>query len=341
VAAPPVQSSHPAPSRPQPRHLALVLTIVVGADAVGFVLLRWLFPSADPVLFGALNTALAVALAAPLLWWLTVLPLHRRALAERVRTEEALRAAGRSEAQYRAIVETANEGIWVLGPDGVTTYANRRLCEMLGYAADEIVGRTFFDFMDEQARALARLVHGKSGLGFVDTYDFRFRRGDGSDLWAVVCATSMPGPESGVLVMLTDITERKRIEDENRRLAEAIDQAADSVFITDADGIIVWANAAFERITGYGRADALGKSPRILKSGAHEDGFFEDLWRTIRSGRVFRGMMINKRKSGETYYLDESITPIINESGRITHFVAAGREIAAGDLAAMVRRVPS
>ena len=321
--------------------MALVLAIVVGADAVAFALVRWLLPFADGVLFGAVNTALAVVLAAPLLWWLTIRPLHRRALAERARTEEALRTASQSDAQYRAIVETAREGIWVLGPDGVTTYANRQLCEMLGHPADAIVGRTLFDFMDEQARALARLVHGRGGMGFVDTYDFRFRRRDGSDLWAVVSATSLPGPESGVLVMLTDVTERKRVEEENRRLAEAIEQAADSVFITDADGIIVWANAAFERVTGHGRADALGKTPRILKSGMHEQGFFEDLWRTIRSGRVFRGMMINQRKSGEHYYLDETITPIVNESGRITHFVAAGREIAAGDLAALVRRHPA
>jgi len=321
--------------------VALVLAIVVGADAVAFALVRWLLPFADGVLFGAVNTALAVVLAAPLLWWLTIRPLHRRALAERARTEEALRTASQSDAQYRAIVETAREGIWVLGPDGVTTYANRQLCAMLGYVAEEIVGRTLFDFLDDQARALARLVHGRGGMGFVDTYDFRFRRRDGADLWAVVSATSLPGPESGVLVMLTDITERKRVEDENRRLAEAIDQAADSVFITDPDGIIVWANAAFERVTGYGRADAIGKTARILKSGVHELSFFEDLWRTIRSGRVFRGMMINRRKSGEHYYLDETITPIVNESGRITHFVAAGREIAAGDLAALVSRRPS
>ena len=319
----------------------MVLAIVVGADAVAFALVRRLLPFADGVLFGAVHTALSVLLAAPLLWWLTIRPLHRRALAERVRAEDALRSASRSDGQYRAIVETAREGIWVLGSDGVTTYVNRRLCEMLGHTAEEIVGHTLFDFMDEQARALARLVHGRGGMGFVDTYDFRFRRRDGSDLWAVVSATSLPGPESGVLVMLTDVTERKRVEEENRRLAEAIEQAADSVFITDADGIIVWANAAFERVTGHGRADALGKTPRILKSGMHEQGFFEDLWRTIRSGRVFRGMMINQRKSGEHYFLDQTITPIVNESGRITHFVAAGREIAAGDLAALVSRRPA
>ena len=341
MVTPPVQPSFPAATRPQPWHVALVLAIVLISDAVAFVLVSWLLPSAGGVRFAAINTGLALAFAAPLLWVLMIRPWHRRALAERARTEEALRAASRSEAQYRAIVETAREGIWVLGSDGVTTYVNRQLCEMLGYPADAIVGHTFFDFMDEQARALARIVHGRGGMGLVDTYDFRFRRQDGADLWAVVSATALPGPESRVLVMLTDITERKRIGEENRRLAEAIDQAADSVFVTDADGIIVWANAAFERVTGYGRADALGKSPRILKSGMHEQGFFEDLWRTIRSGLVFRGMMINRRKSGEHYYLDETITPIVNESGRITHFVAAGREIAAGDLVAMATRLPS
>jgi len=99
-------------------------------------------------------------------------------------------------------------------------------------------------------------------------------------------------------------------------------------------------NGAFERITGFARPEALGKTPRILRSDSHEPGFYADLWATIRAGRVYRGMMINRRKNGELYFLDETITPIVNEAGRITHHVAAGRAILPGRGPAETSRLP-
>ncbi len=327
---PPVQG-------PRARHVLAIVALAVGSDVVALWLVRQAAPSAAGLPHDALTLAVATLVGAPLLWFVVLRAVHRSALGERAQLEDALRAAREADAQYRTFVENTLEGIWVFGADGKTTFANPQMAAMLGCEPAEMLGRTFFDFMDEEGRTFARLAAaGRRGAGLAERYDVRLRRADGGDVWAVVSATPLParGAEGrGLVALLTDITDRKRAEDEARRLAVAFDQASDAVCITDADGLIVWVNGAFERITGYARPDALGATPRILKSGTHEKGFYADLWTTIRAGRVYRGMMINRRKDGELYFLDQTITPIVNDGGRITHYVAAGRAIAPGESA--------
>ncbi len=335
VATPPVQSKPlPAPVGPRPRHVAVIVALAVGSDFVAMQVVRLALPGLPPLAFDVLSLALATLIGVPLLWFLMLRHFHREALDQRARLEETALAAHGLEDQLRTFLETTLEGVWVFGADGRTVFANRRMEELLGVGPGALVGHTFFDHMDEEAKAFTRGAHGRRSLvGHAERYDARFRRADGTDLWAVVSATPLPdhaGATGGVIAMLTDITERKRAEDEARRLASAFDQASDAVFITDADGVIVWVNGAFEHITGFARPEAIGKTPRILRSDSHEPGFYADLWNTIRAGRVYRGMMINRRKSGELYFLDETITPIVNEGGRITHYVAAGRAILPG-----------
>ena len=326
---PPVQG-------PRARHVVAIVTLAVGSDFAAMWLVSWLAPSASSLFFDVGSLALATLIGVPLLWLFVLRPFHRSALAEREKLEAALLSAREADAQYRAFVENALEGIWVFGPDGKTTFVNPQMAAMLGVEPAAMLGHTFFDFMDEEGRAYARVVASSGrGPGIGQRHDVRLRRSDGGDLWAVVSASPLAarageGRGGGVVALLTDITDRKRAEDEARRLTLAFDQAADAVWITDADGMIVWVNGAFERVTGYARPDALGATPRILKSGTHEPGFYADLWATIKAGRVYRGMMINRRKDGELYFLDATITPIVNDAGRITHFVAAGRAIAPG-----------
>lgn len=97
--------------------------------------------------------------------------------------------------------------------------------------------------------------------------------------------------------------------------------------ITSAAGIIQFVNPAFERVTGYSSAEAVGQTPAIVKSGIHPAGFFEQLWNTITSGEVFRGVLTNRRKSGDLYHEEKTITPIRDESGRISHFISTGRDV--------------
>ncbi|MBI3111603.1 MAG: PAS domain S-box protein [Ignavibacteriales bacterium] len=114
---------------------------------------------------------------------------------------------------------------------------------------------------------------------------------------------------------------------EIKKLSGAVEQTADSVVITDKEGMIRFVNPAFERATGFTREEVLGKTPRILRSGKHEQSFYESLWQTILSGETFRATFINKKKNGELYYEEQSITPIVDEAGAIAYFVSTGRDI--------------
>ncbi len=124
-----------------------------------------------------------------------------------------------------------------------------------------------------------------------------------------------------------EIAEHERMEGEMNKLARVVQQTADHVVITNRDGIIEYVNPAFENVTGYSAKEALGKTPRILKSGRHEQSFYENLWRTILSGQVFTAEIINKKKDGSLYYEEKSITPIKDAQGRITNFVSTAKEI--------------
>ncbi|MEJ2645980.1 MAG: EAL domain-containing protein [Gammaproteobacteria bacterium] len=120
---------------------------------------------------------------------------------------------------------------------------------------------------------------------------------------------------------------RRRAEDTLRRLSQVVEQAADSVFITDPNGAIEYANPAFERLTGYSAEEVRGRNPAILKSGVHDPPYYREMWRTVLRKQVFRGLLINRRRDGELFYEDKIITPLLDDKGRIAHFVSTGRDI--------------
>lgn len=110
-------------------------------------------------------------------------------------------------------------------------------------------------------------------------------------------------------------------------LSAAVEQTADNVVITDKDGIIEYVNPAFEETTGYAKEEVLGKTPRILKSGHHKANFYQTLWETILSGKPFKHVLTNKKKNGELFYADQTITPLKNTRGEIAHFVSVWKDI--------------
>jgi two-component system, cell cycle sensor histidine kinase and response regulator CckA len=112
-----------------------------------------------------------------------------------------------------------------------------------------------------------------------------------------------------------------------RKLSCAVEQSGDMIFITNSEGLIEYVNPAFETLTGYCQEDVAGKTPSILNSGQQAPAIYRELWETIRSGDVFRSVLANRKKNGEIYYVDESISPIRDADGRITHFVSNGRDL--------------
>ena len=127
--------------------------------------------------------------------------------------------------------------------------------------------------------------------------------------------------------IVRDITERHRAEIQLRKLSNAIDQTADSVVITDHQGHIEYVNPAFEKVTGFSQEEVLGRQPNIVKSDRHTPQFFEQLWQMILRGEAFRGVMVNRKKNGDLYYEEKTITPIKDKQGVITNFVSTGKDI--------------
>ncbi|VAX16470.1 diguanylate cyclase/phosphodiesterase (GGDEF & EAL domains) with PAS/PAC sensor(s) [hydrothermal vent metagenome] len=119
----------------------------------------------------------------------------------------------------------------------------------------------------------------------------------------------------------------KKAEKELDRLHLAIEQAAETVVITDTEGKIEYVNPAFERVSGYTKEEAIGQNPRVLKSGKHNEAFYKKLWDTVTSGKTWSGHFVNKNKNGNLYEEDATISPIIDSSGTITGYVAAKRDI--------------
>ncbi len=124
-----------------------------------------------------------------------------------------------------------------------------------------------------------------------------------------------------------DITARKKAEEELRKLWRAIEHSAHGIVITDAQGVIEYVNPAFSRTTGYSPEEAIGQTPRLLRSGYHDDAFYEELWRTIKAGQVWHGEFINRRKDGSLYYEEQTIAPVRDQDGRITHFIAVKQDV--------------
>jgi two-component system cell cycle sensor histidine kinase/response regulator CckA len=121
--------------------------------------------------------------------------------------------------------------------------------------------------------------------------------------------------------------QRRKAEDMLRKLWLAVEQTADLVAITDRSGAIEYVNPAFETVTGFSREEAIGRTFRILKSRHQTPRLYRDLWQTILAGKVFRGVIVNRKKNGETFLAEKTITPLRDTKGQITHFISTDRDI--------------
>jgi PAS domain S-box-containing protein len=154
-------------------------------------------------------------------------------------------------------------------------------------------------------------------------HHFEWRRRDGT----VIDVRGNPLPGGGIVSTYTDVTLLKVANQTMLKLSSAVEQTAETVLICNRAGVIEYVNPAFEAVTGYTREQAIGKTPRLLKSGQHDRAFYQELWGTILSGRAYRGVLKNRKQSGDVYFEDEIITPLTDATGTITHFVSTGRDI--------------
>ncbi|MDR3604874.1 MAG: PAS domain S-box protein, partial [Syntrophaceae bacterium] len=158
-------------------------------------------------------------------------------------------------------------------------------------------------------------------------YEARLLRKDGTSFQAEISAREVTVKGlPGLQVWVRDITKQRRSENVQRRLAAAVEQAAESIIVTDTHGNIEYVNPAFESITGYTRDEAIGKTPEILSSGSHDQKFYRDLWDVIARGDVWRGEFVNRRKDGTLYQEDCVISPVRDPLGKLVNFVSIGRD---------------
>ncbi len=151
------------------------------------------------------------------------------------RTQELL--LQRSEDRYQRIVEAAQEGIWLLDSDAKTSFVNPKMAWLLGYSEEEMIGRDLNEFIDDEWRLIAQQKLFDREAGVIETHDFRFRRKNGSDLWALLSCVPIfeGGSYKGALAMVMDFTERKRLEDDRRNYLESLremDQRKDEFLAT-------------------------------------------------------------------------------------------------------------
>jgi PAS domain S-box-containing protein len=234
-------------------------------------------------------------------------------ISDRKAAEIALRE---SEARYRRIVETAGEGIWMIDRDCKTTFVNDRMAQMLGTTVTAMGNKTFFDFIDEKDRAASQhyLEHQQVTEG---QYDFRFKRLDGSDLWVIVATTPIldaTGAYLGALGMVTDITQRKQIEQDLRELNTAMQNAIEGIARLDVDGKYLSINRAY--------ANALGcESEALLGMTWQQTIHPEDLPRMLEAYQQMRqfGKVETQsrglRHDGSVFYKQVTLVTAYDEHG--------------------------
>ncbi len=250
---------------------------------------------------------------------------------ERKRTEEALR---QSEDRFRTAIEFAPFPIIIHAEDGEVLALSQTWLDITGYTPAEIPtvdAWTERAYGQRQPQVMAVIERLYALNERVDEGEFVITCKDGSQrIWEFSSTPlgRLPDGRRSVISIAVDVTERKTAEKQLHLQSSALDAAANGIVITDIHGAIEWANPAFSELTGYPLAEALGKNPRdLVKSGEHDQAFYESLWHTILSGNIWRGELINQRKDGTNYFEEEAITPVWDENGEMTHFIAIKQDI--------------
>lgn len=250
-----------------------------------------------------------------------------RDITERKEIEEALR---KSESRYRDLLNSQDDGVVIADALETFTYANPAAGRIFGVPVEQLIGRNLHEFVyGDQLKILETNLELRKA-GKKSSYEIEIVGADGEHRQLLMHGAPKMTPEgefAGTFAVLRDITERKRTEEKLHVQTSALEATANGIVITNRSGLILWVNPAFTRLTGYSEGEAIGKTPALLKSGAHDEAFYKTMWKTILSGKVWHGEVINRRKDGSTYCEEATITPILDERGVIKNFVAVKHDI--------------
>lgn len=248
---------------------------------------------------------------------------------ERRQMQDTIR---KQDAWFRSMTDNVSEGVFRAGPTGRIEYANEAFGSLFGYERGEEMRGTDFTTLYANPEQRGRMMADEGA----ERVELSFQRPDGSTFDGLLNATAARNSNGkiqhfdGVLV---DIDERKERERELRVLSGAVEQANEAVLITDSASRgepghqIVYANDAFEEMTGYSETEILGKTPRILQGPETDQAVLDSLQNVLESGEKWEGEAVNYRKDGTPFHVQWNVAPVRNEKGDIEHWVSIQRDV--------------
>ena len=242
----------------------------------------------------------------------------------RMQGEQALKA---QESMYRLVAETAGDGFWLVDTKGRLLEVNEAYIRLSGYSREELLGMYVWqlDAMETPEDTAARMQQcvRDGRVLFLS----RHRCKDGRLLEMEISASWCNVLGGRFFVFHRDVTARSRAEETLRKLSSAVEQSSNAILMTNQRVETDYVNAAFVGLTGYSLDDIRGKNPSLLQSGETPPEIFTAMWNQLRQGQSWRGEVINRRRNGETYYAYQSVTPIANGAGEISHYVSISEDI--------------
>jgi PAS domain S-box-containing protein len=237
-----------------------------------------------------------------------------------------------SEARFKALFQGAPDAIIITDKNSRIILVNNQTITLFGYPMDELMGHSIDTVIPERFRE----AYSKYQQAFIDEIETRpgislpinGLRKNLREIPIEIALSPVKIP-SGVIFtnIIRDLTIRKEAEEQLRLQSVALESAANGILITDRNGNIQWVNPAFTRMTGYTAEEVRGKNPRLLNSGLVTQDTFDNLWKTILSGNVWHGELINRRKDGKIITEEQTIAPVRDSSGKIIHFIAIKQDI--------------
>ncbi len=258
-------------------------------------------------------------------------------LANRIRNAvEQHRASQRAQQIERWLRELAEETknvLWIFSGDmDEVIFVNSTFEDLFGIPTEQLREnpQQFLEVVHPDDRTQVEQTIERLQAGQSAEIQHRVNGRNDDSRWVYVRAQPVLNDDDGVARIVgitTEITERKKREQQLRLFRRVIESSGHSIYFTDQNGVIEYVNEAFEEMTGYTAEEAIGRTPQILQSGEHDPEFYADLWTTILDGDVWRNEVFNERKDGTQYFIDQTIAPVTNKTGKITHFVAVNVDI--------------
>ncbi|HUG54772.1 MAG TPA: PAS domain S-box protein, partial [Vicinamibacteria bacterium] len=250
-------------------------------------------------------------------------------ITQRKRAEDSLQ---RANAFAESVIQTANVIFVHLDAAGLVLKINAAAEEITGYKRAEIEGTSWFELLVPRDRypyvweEFGRIMREGDTAGSFENPILTKQGDERQIMWRNT--TLREGDRIvGIIAFGMDVTDRRRAEDQQARLSRVVEQATESIMITDAQGTVAYVNPAFENISGYSRAEVIGQNPRILKSGHQDAAFYRRMWETLARGEVWKGRLVNRRKDGTLFQEDATIGPVRDASGRLVNYVAVKRDV--------------